>query len=92
VEERRRTDMTVAKGIQAAVLTVHGTADEVIPWEDAVAYDALGMPSHELELVDGADHMFRGLEARRQLELAVVQFVRKNATWGEAFQNDCTIA
>jgi dienelactone hydrolase len=29
VEERRSTDMSVARNIQAAVLTVHGTADEV---------------------------------------------------------------
>lgn len=37
------------------VLTVHGSADEVVPLEDALDYDKT-IPNHKLHIVEGADH------------------------------------
>jgi len=37
------------------VLTVHGSADEVIPLEDAKEFAKI-IPNYKLEIVEGADH------------------------------------
>ncbi|PHU22224.1 hypothetical protein BC332_07331 [Capsicum chinense] len=37
------------------VLTVHGSADEVVPVEDALAFDKI-IPNHQLHISEGADH------------------------------------
>ncbi|KAI4380360.1 hypothetical protein MLD38_006559 [Melastoma candidum] len=39
------------------VLTVHGTADEIIPVEDAQRFAEL-IPSHELHIIEGANHSY----------------------------------
>jgi len=56
--ERMRTDMSMARSIKAHVLTIHGDQDEVIPVEDAHKYHELGICSHQLKVVTGANHCF----------------------------------
>lgn len=56
--ERLATDMrSVACSIDknCRVLTVHGSADEIIPVEDALEFDKL-IPNHKLHIIEGANH------------------------------------
>ena len=49
------------------VLTVHGSADETIPVEDALEFAKI-IPNHKLHIVEGADHNYTS----HQTELASV--------------------
>ncbi|GLI64483.1 hypothetical protein VaNZ11_007758 [Volvox africanus] len=59
VDERMKLDMLgEAAKIQAHVLILHGSSDNVIPVEDAHML-ASRIPQHTLCVVEGADHNFR---------------------------------
>ncbi len=69
-----------AKIRNSAVLTLHGSADAVIPVEDAhELYRRMGEGEgerpqrHSLVVVEGADHNFRQPAAADQLVLRVVE-------------------
>ena len=49
------------------VFTVHGSADEVIPVEDAFEFDKI-IPNHKLHVVEGANHCYTS----HQTELASI--------------------
>lgn len=59
--------------IQFRVLTVHGSADEVIPVEDALEFAKI-IPNHKLQIVEGANHSYTS----HQTELAsiVLDFIK----------------
>ncbi|XP_059640807.1 uncharacterized protein LOC132282972 isoform X2 [Cornus florida] len=42
---------------ECRVLTVHGSADEIIPVEDALEFAKI-IPNHKLHIVEGADHCY----------------------------------
>lgn len=63
-----------AKITASHVLTVHCTADAVIPVEDAHALDRV-IPRHKLFVVQGGDHNFRGQEAGAQCIRRTVDFI-----------------
>ncbi|KAH6818317.1 alpha/beta-Hydrolases superfamily protein [Perilla frutescens var. frutescens] len=56
------------------VLTVHGSADDVIPVDDALEFAKI-IPNHQLEIIEGADHKF----SSHQDELAsvVLRFIKE---------------
>jgi pimeloyl-ACP methyl ester carboxylesterase len=69
----------VAKIQHSKILTVHGTADSVIPVEDGKGYAEL-IPNSDLVIVEGADHNFRGKpEHAEQLIQVVVDYMVKHA-------------
>lgn len=78
MDERLATDMAEAcRHIKCSqVLTVHGTADTTIPYQDALKFDGL-IGGHQLVLVEGADHNFRATTHAQELTEAVVSFVMK---------------
>lgn len=49
------------------VFTIHGTADEIIPIEDAFEFDKI-IPNHKLHTVEGANHCYTS----HQTELASI--------------------
>jgi len=55
------------------VLTVHGSADEVIPLEDAKEFAKI-IPNHKLEIVEGADHCYT--KHQSQLITNVMEFIK----------------
>ncbi|CAI0399570.1 unnamed protein product [Linum tenue] len=59
------------------VLTIHGSADEVIPVGDAYKFAKI-IPNHELHIVEGADHGYKLHQA--ELASAVLQFVKSILT------------
>ncbi|EOY30430.1 hypothetical protein QUC31_020277 [Theobroma cacao] len=68
--ERLSTDMHEAClkiPRECRVLTVHGSADEIIPVEDALEFAKI-IPNHKLHIVEGADHNYTS----HQTELASV--------------------
>ncbi|XVE54072.1 hypothetical protein DITRI_Ditri03aG0052600 [Diplodiscus trichospermus] len=74
--ERLRTDMHGAClkiDKECRVLTVHGSADEIIPFEDALEFAKI-IPNHQLQIVEGADHGY----TLHQTELAsvVLNFIK----------------
>ncbi|KAK6944808.1 Serine aminopeptidase, S33, partial [Dillenia turbinata] len=56
------------------VLTIHGSADEVIPVEDALTFSKI-IPNHKLHIVEGADHCYTS----HQIELAsdALRFIKE---------------
>ncbi|XP_010478359.1 PREDICTED: putative uncharacterized protein YDL057W isoform X2 [Camelina sativa] len=58
---------------ECRVLTVYGSADEVIPLEDAKAFEKI-IPNHKLEIVEGADHCYH--EHLSQLATTVMEFIK----------------
>lgn len=58
---------------ECRVLTIHGTADQVIPVEDAFEFDKI-IPNHKLQIVEGADHSY--IEHQTELASIVVSFVK----------------
>ncbi|XP_010460760.1 PREDICTED: uncharacterized protein LOC104741573 [Camelina sativa] len=74
--ERLNTDMHEA-GLkihkECRVLTVHGSADEVIPLEDAKEFAKI-IPNHKLEIVEGADHCYT--KHLSQLATTVMEFIK----------------
>ena len=55
--------------------TVHGSADEIIPVEDAYEF-AKHIPTHKLSVIDGADHCYTA--HHKELSDAVVDFIMSN--------------
>ncbi|CAA3017182.1 uncharacterized protein LOC111386412 isoform X1 [Olea europaea var. sylvestris] len=56
------------------VLTVHGSSDEIIPVEDALAFSKI-IPNHRLHIIEGADHRYSSHEA--ELASVVLPFVKE---------------
>ncbi|XP_012076946.2 uncharacterized protein LOC105637891 isoform X2 [Jatropha curcas] len=56
------------------VLTVHGSADKVIPVEDAFEFAKI-IPNHKLHIIEGADHPYTAHQA--ELSSAVLNFVKE---------------
>ncbi|KAL0333770.1 UNVERIFIED_CONTAM: hypothetical protein Sangu_1533200 [Sesamum angustifolium] len=56
------------------VLTVHGTADEVIPVEDAREFAKI-IPNHKLQIVEGANHGYSSHQD--ELASAILPFVKE---------------
>ncbi|CAI0387322.1 unnamed protein product [Linum tenue] len=56
-----------------SVLTIHGSADEIIPVEDALEFAKI-IPNHKLHIIEGADHGY----SSHQTELAsvVLEFIK----------------
>jgi alpha/beta superfamily hydrolase len=74
--ERLNTDMHEAClkiDKECRVLTVHGSADEVIPLEDAKEFAKI-IPNHKLEIVEGADHCYT--KHQSQLITNVMEFIK----------------
>lgn len=65
---------------ECRVLTVHGSADEVVPLEDALSYDKT-IPNHKIHIVKGADHCYTS----HQDELApvVLPFIKGGLKQGK---------
>lgn len=55
--------------------TVHGSADETIPVEDAYEF-AKHIPNHKLQVIEGANHNYTA--HREELADAVVDFITSN--------------
>ncbi|KAM0938188.1 putative feruloyl esterase [Dioscorea sansibarensis] len=74
--ERLNTDMKAAAlsiSNKCRVLTVHGSADEVTPVEDAFEFGKV-IPNHKLHIVDGANHCYT--EHQTELASIVVEFIK----------------
>ncbi|GAV78494.1 Abhydrolase_5 domain-containing protein [Cephalotus follicularis] len=74
--DRLNTDMheaclKIAK--ECRVLTVHGSADKVIPVEDALEFAKI-IPNHQLHIVEGADHGYTSHQA--ELASVVLSFIK----------------
>lgn len=60
LKDRLNTDMHEACLLidkECRVVTIHGSADEIIPVEDAFEFDKI-IPNHKLHIVEGADHCY----------------------------------
>lgn len=55
------------------VLTVHGSADEIIPVEDALEFDKI-IPNHKLHIIEGANHGYTSHQA--ELASVVLPFIK----------------
>ncbi|KAH7513137.1 hypothetical protein FEM48_Zijuj12G0164600 [Ziziphus jujuba var. spinosa] len=55
------------------VLTVHGSADEIIPVEDAYEFAKI-IPNHKLHIIEGADHQYTNHQA--ELASVVLEFTK----------------
>ncbi|KAH7519216.1 putative uncharacterized protein YDL057W [Ziziphus jujuba] len=55
------------------ILTVHGSADEIIPVEDAYEFAKI-IPNHKLRIIEGADHGYGNHQA--ELATAVLEFIK----------------
>ncbi|XP_050124420.1 uncharacterized protein LOC126601715 isoform X2 [Malus sylvestris] len=76
--ERLTTDMRAAcQSINQNcwVLTVHGSNDKIVPFEDAFEFDKI-IPNHKVSIVEGADHEY----TLHQNELAsiVLDFIKED--------------
>uniref|UniRef100_A0A7N0T2E0 Serine aminopeptidase S33 domain-containing protein n=1 Tax=Kalanchoe fedtschenkoi TaxID=63787 RepID=A0A7N0T2E0_KALFE len=74
--DRLETDMheaCMAIDKSCRVLTVHGSADEVIPVEDGKEFAKI-IPNHRLHIIDGADHCYSQNQA--ELVSVVVDFIK----------------
>ncbi|RUP44655.1 Alpha/Beta hydrolase protein [Jimgerdemannia flammicorona] len=90
LERRTTMDMSGVARIdrtRTRVLTVHGSADEIVPVKDAYAFEGMlneGGPDgkvkcHELVIVEGAGHSFVSAEEQEGLAKAMGEFV--NVHW-----------
>ncbi|GMN53098.1 hypothetical protein TIFTF001_022232 [Ficus carica] len=74
--ERLSTDMHAAClkiDKECRVLTIHGSADEIIPVEDALEFAKI-IPNHKLCIVEGANHRYTSHQA--ELASIVVEFIK----------------
>ncbi|XP_048563472.1 uncharacterized protein LOC125543995 isoform X2 [Triticum urartu] len=71
--DMRATSLSISK--ECSFFIVHGSADEIIPVEDAYEF-AKHIPTHKLCVVEGADHCFT--RHRKELSDAVVGFITSN--------------
>ncbi|KAK8543715.1 hypothetical protein V6N13_025886 [Hibiscus sabdariffa] len=58
---------------ECRVLTVHGSADNLVPVEDASEFDEI-IPNHRLQIIEGADHGYTVHQT--ELASAVVKFIK----------------
>lgn len=56
------------------VFTVHGSADEIIPVEDALEFSKI-IPNHRLDIIEGADHCYSSHQA--ELHSIVVPIIKQ---------------
>ncbi|XP_069142970.1 uncharacterized protein [Solanum lycopersicum] len=56
------------------VLTVHGSADEIIPVEDALEFDEI-IPNHKLHIIEGANHCYTSHQA--ELMPVILPFIKE---------------
>ena len=66
----------ILHGCKFRVLTVHGSADEIIPVEDALEFAKI-IPNHKLRIVEGADHGYTSHQA--ELASVIVEFIKAAA-------------
>lgn len=74
--DRQTTDMHEAClqiDKECRVLTVHGSADEIIPVEDALEFAKI-IPNHKLHIIEGANHNYSSHQA--ELASVVVDFIK----------------
>ncbi|KAL9242004.1 hypothetical protein vseg_016051 [Gypsophila vaccaria] len=74
--ERWNTDLQEASlkiNKECRVMTIHGSADEIIPVEDAYEF-AKVIPNHKLHIIEGANHCYT--EHKDQLVPVVVDFIK----------------
>lgn len=86
--ERLNTDMrAAARSIdnKCRVLTVHGSADEIIPVEDALEFAKL-IPNHKLHIVEGANHCYTAHQD--ELSSVVLDFLKSNQVGDRASTGD----
>ncbi|BAB32948.1 esterase/lipase/thioesterase family protein-like [Oryza sativa Japonica Group] len=69
----RAVSMSITK--ECRFFTVHGSADETIPVEDAYKF-AKHIPNHKLQVIEGANHNYTA--HREELADAVVDFITSN--------------
>ncbi|CAD7703188.1 unnamed protein product [Ostreobium quekettii] len=79
MDERMSMDMdAAARRIQRTnVLTIHGSADAIIPVAEAHKFSAIR--SHDVVIIDGADHNFSNLEHGAALVDKLVEFLMRGA-------------
>ncbi|GMJ07343.1 hypothetical protein like AT3G47590 [Hibiscus trionum] len=58
---------------ECRVMTVHGSADDLVPVEDASEFDEI-VPNHQLKIIEGADHGYTAHQT--ELASAVVKFIK----------------
>ena len=77
MQDRLAVDMAQeAQAIPASVhvLTIHGSEDATIPVESAHKYAQL-IATHDLHIVEGADHCFRGHAAQQEMISTATKFI-----------------
>lgn len=76
LEERLNTNMQeAAEKIKVSeVMTIHGTKDKVIPFEDAKQF-ALFIKPHVLAQIEDADHNFTETAAANSMTQKLVNFL-----------------
>ncbi|XP_015692225.1 uncharacterized protein LOC102717014 isoform X1 [Oryza brachyantha] len=85
--ERLNTDMRAASlsiSKECRFFTVHGSADEIIPVEDAYEF-ARHIPNHKLRVIEGANHCYTA--HRKELSDAVVDFIASSELIMQAGDN-----
>lgn len=74
--DRLSTDMhkvCLAIEKECRVLTVHGSADEIIPMEDALEFAKI-IPNHKLQIIQGADHGYTSHQS--ELSSIVLNYIK----------------
>jgi alpha/beta superfamily hydrolase len=81
VQQREILDSSIVKNISSsvAVLTVHGSKDEVVTVENAQEFEKT-IQNHKLWIIEGADHNYNGLKYMKELVEIIASFVDKNST------------
>ncbi|GAA0151598.1 hypothetical protein LIER_37315 [Lithospermum erythrorhizon] len=77
LNDRLNTDMHEAClqiDDKCRVLTVHGSADEVIATEDAIEFSKI-IQNHKLQIIEGADHRYSAHKS--ELAAAIVPFIKE---------------
>ncbi|KAM1361345.1 hypothetical protein COP2_027156 [Malus domestica] len=69
---------------ECRVLTIHGTADEISPVEDALEFAKI-IPNHKLHLVEGANHLYTSHQA--ELASVVMDFIKAALQQDKATSN-----
>ncbi|XP_048431433.1 uncharacterized protein LOC103951873 isoform X3 [Pyrus x bretschneideri] len=69
---------------ECRVVTIHGTANEVIPVEDALEFAKI-IPNHKLHLIEGANHSYTSHQA--ELASLVVDFIKAALQQDKATSN-----
>lgn len=56
-------------------MTVHGSHDKIVPFEDAFEFDKI-IPNHKVSIVEGADHEYT--LHQNELVSIVLDFIRED--------------